>query len=53
VPTPASAPKSAARAAKAIDEAIGEALRDLLNKTPGELIEDRYQRFRSLGAFVA
>jgi len=39
--------------AKAIDTAIQEALRELLQKTPGELVDDRYQRFRSLGAFVA
>jgi acetyl-CoA carboxylase carboxyl transferase subunit alpha len=42
-----------AAAAKAIDAALGDALRELLRKTPKELIEDRYQRFRSLGAFVA
>jgi acetyl-CoA carboxylase carboxyl transferase subunit alpha len=42
-----------AGAAKAIDAALTEALRDLLRKTPQELVEDRYQRFRSLGAFVA
>jgi acetyl-CoA carboxylase carboxyl transferase subunit alpha len=39
--------------ARAIDEAIQGALRELLQKTPTELVEDRYQRFRSLGAFVA
>jgi acetyl-CoA carboxylase carboxyl transferase subunit alpha len=39
--------------AKAIDAAIQEALRELLQRTPGELVDDRYQRFRSLGAFVA
>jgi acetyl-CoA carboxylase carboxyl transferase subunit alpha len=39
--------------ARAIDLALHDALRDLLRKTPAELIEDRYRRFRSLGAFVA
>jgi acetyl-CoA carboxylase carboxyl transferase subunit alpha len=39
--------------AKSIDAALSDALRELLRKTPSELIEDRYQRFRSLGAFVA
>jgi acetyl-CoA carboxylase carboxyl transferase subunit alpha len=42
-----------AATAKAIDLALGEALRELLAMTPSELIEDRYQRFRPLGAFVA
>jgi acetyl-CoA carboxylase carboxyl transferase subunit alpha len=42
-----------AATAKAIDRAIQEALRELLQKTPSELVEDRYRRFRSLGAFVA
>jgi acetyl-CoA carboxylase carboxyl transferase subunit alpha len=42
-----------ASAAAAIDEAIADALRDLMRKTPKELVDDRYERFRSLGAFVA
>src|SRR5580698_655301 len=42
-----------AAATRAIDHALSEALRDLLRKTPAELVEDRYQRFRSMGAFVA
>jgi acetyl-CoA carboxylase carboxyl transferase subunit alpha len=40
-------------AARGIDAAIADALRELLQKTPAELVEDRYKRFRSLGAFVA
>ncbi len=40
-------------AARGIDAAISDALRELLQKTPRELVEDRYRRFRSLGAFVA
>jgi acetyl-CoA carboxylase carboxyl transferase subunit alpha len=42
-----------AAAARAIDLALADALRELFQKTPRELIDDRYQRFRSLGAFVA
>ena len=42
-----------AASARAIDLALSEALRDLLAMTPAELIEDRYQRFRALGSFVA
>jgi acetyl-CoA carboxylase carboxyl transferase subunit alpha len=42
-----------AATAKAIDSAIQDALRELLQKTPSELVEDRYNRFRSLGAFIA
>ena len=33
--------------------AIHVALRDLLRMTPDELAEDRYKRFRALGAFLA
>src|SRR3984885_20382 len=40
-------------AARGIDAAISDALREPLQKTPAELVEDRYKRFRSLGAFVA
>jgi acetyl-CoA carboxylase carboxyl transferase subunit alpha len=39
--------------ARSIDTALHQALRELLQMTPVELVEDRYQRFRSLGAFVA
>jgi acetyl-CoA carboxylase carboxyl transferase subunit alpha len=45
--------QDAVATAKAIDMAIHEALGELLQKTPSELVEDRYRRFRSLGAFVA
>jgi acetyl-CoA carboxylase alpha subunit len=36
-----------------VGQAIHEALRELLRLTPEELAEDRYRRFRALGAFVA
>lgn len=39
--------------ARSIDAAIGEALASLLRLTPDELVQDRYDRFRQLGAFVA
>jgi acetyl-CoA carboxylase carboxyl transferase subunit alpha len=39
--------------ARAIDAAISEALTSLLRMTPEELTQDRYDRFRQLGAFVA
>jgi acetyl-CoA carboxylase carboxyl transferase subunit alpha len=42
-----------AAAARGIDAALSDALRELLQKTPAELVEDRYRRFRSLGAFLA
>jgi acetyl-CoA carboxylase carboxyl transferase subunit alpha len=41
------------RAAQSVGQAIHEALRELLRMTPDELAEDRYRRFRALGAFVA
>ena len=40
-------------AARNVDEAIREALAALLEKTPDELVRDRYDRFRELGAYVA
>jgi acetyl-CoA carboxylase carboxyl transferase subunit alpha len=40
------------RAARNVDEAIRETLDSLLERTPAELIRDRYERFRALGAFV-
>ncbi len=40
-------------AARAVGGAIHAALRDLLRKTPDELRDDRYARFRALGAFLA
>jgi acetyl-CoA carboxylase carboxyl transferase subunit alpha len=42
-----------AAAARAVDAALGEALGELLQKTPEELVRDRYDRFRALGAYVA
>ena len=41
-----------AAAARFVDAAIQEALADLLKMTPDELVRDRYDRFRALGAFV-
>ena len=40
-------------AAKLVDTALSEALGELLQMTPDELVRDRYDRFRALGAFVA
>ncbi len=40
-------------AARLVDLALQEALADLLRMTPEELVDDRYRRFRALGAFVA
>jgi acetyl-CoA carboxylase carboxyl transferase subunit alpha len=40
-------------AARFIDSALQDALGELLQMTPEELAEDRYKRFRNLGAFVA
>jgi acetyl-CoA carboxylase carboxyl transferase subunit alpha len=40
-------------AARLVSSAIHVALRDLLRMTPDELAEDRYKRFRALGAFLA
>jgi acetyl-CoA carboxylase carboxyl transferase subunit alpha len=40
-------------AARIVSKAIGDALRDLLRMTPDELAEDRYARFRAIGAFLA
>jgi acetyl-CoA carboxylase carboxyl transferase subunit alpha len=42
-----------AATAHAIDVAIHEGLTALLGKTPDELVQHRYERFRNLGAFVA
>ncbi len=41
-----------AKAAAAVDVALTDALNDLLKLTPDELVRDRYDRFRALGAFV-
>jgi acetyl-CoA carboxylase carboxyl transferase subunit alpha len=40
-------------AAKLVEAAIADALAELLKMTPDELADDRYRRFRALGAFVA
>ncbi|MBX3209437.1 MAG: acetyl-CoA carboxylase carboxyltransferase subunit alpha [Labilithrix sp.] len=39
-------------AARNVDAAIREALTELLERTPDELVRDRYDRFRELGSFV-
>lgn len=39
-------------AARLVDAAIRGALSELTQKTPNELVRDRYDRFRALGAFV-
>ena len=40
-------------AARMLDLALGDGLAQLLQLTPDELVEHRYQRFRAMGAFVA
>ncbi|HEX7601110.1 MAG TPA: acetyl-CoA carboxylase carboxyltransferase subunit alpha [Polyangiaceae bacterium] len=40
-------------AARFVGQAISETLRELLRMTPAELADDRYRRFRALGAFTA
>jgi acetyl-CoA carboxylase carboxyl transferase subunit alpha len=40
-------------AARLVGTAIHAALRELLRMTPDELADDRYRRFRALGAFLA
>ncbi len=40
-------------AASNVDHALSEALRELLQMTPDELVEDRYRRFRAIGAYLA
>jgi acetyl-CoA carboxylase carboxyl transferase subunit alpha len=40
-------------AARILDAAMSDALAELLQLTPDELVEQRYQRFRAMGAFVA
>ena len=42
-----------AAAARLVDAVLHEELGELLRMTPDELVEQRYQRFRALGAFVA
>lgn len=41
------------KAAQAVDAALKDTLAELLERTPDELVRDRYERFRALGAFVA
>ena len=40
-------------AARLVSSAIASALRDLEAMTGDELVEDRYRRFRAMGAVVA
>jgi acetyl-CoA carboxylase carboxyl transferase subunit alpha len=40
-------------AARLLDAALSESLADLLRMTPDELVDQRYARFRAIGAFVA
>jgi len=40
-------------AARLVEEAIDASLRELETLRPDDLVEDRYRRFRKLGAFVA
>jgi acetyl-CoA carboxylase carboxyl transferase subunit alpha len=40
-------------AARLLDEALSRTLAELLRMTPEELVDDRYKRFRAIGAFVA
>ena len=44
--------QDAAAAAKLVDAALHTTLTELLAKSPDQLVDDRYERFRSLGAFV-
>jgi acetyl-CoA carboxylase carboxyl transferase subunit alpha len=40
-------------AGRLVETAIAETLRDLDALDPGELVEDRYRRFRKMGAYLA
>jgi acetyl-CoA carboxylase carboxyl transferase subunit alpha len=40
------------KAAANVGVALHDALNELLEKTPDELVRDRYDRFRALGAFL-
>jgi len=40
-------------AARLVEASLAEALQELLARTPDQLVRDRYDRFRALGAFVA
>jgi acetyl-CoA carboxylase carboxyl transferase subunit alpha len=50
---PGGAHQDPAAAAKILDGALSDALGELLQMTPDELVEQRYARFRRLGAFIA
>ncbi|WP_394849141.1 acetyl-CoA carboxylase carboxyltransferase subunit alpha [Pendulispora brunnea] len=50
---PGGAHQDPAVAARNIDVVLQASLRELLAMTPEELADDRYKRFRSLGAYVA
>jgi acetyl-CoA carboxylase carboxyl transferase subunit alpha len=50
---PGGAHQDADAQARILDAVLQASLRDLLAMTPDELADDRYRRFRSLGAFVA
>jgi acetyl-CoA carboxylase carboxyl transferase subunit alpha len=50
---PGGAHQDPAGAAKLLDAAMSDALAELLQMTPDELVEQRYARFRAIGAFVA
>jgi acetyl-CoA carboxylase carboxyl transferase subunit alpha len=50
---PGGAHQDADAAARLLETALAESLRDLDAMLPEELAEDRYRRFRRLGAFVA
>jgi acetyl-CoA carboxylase carboxyl transferase subunit alpha len=50
---PGGAHQDGQAAAKLVEDALSEALTELLRSTPDELVEQRYKRFRTLGAFVA
>jgi acetyl-CoA carboxylase carboxyl transferase subunit alpha len=45
--------QDAAAAARLVDDAISMALRDLDVLSPDDLADDRYKRFREIGAYVA
>jgi acetyl-CoA carboxylase carboxyl transferase subunit alpha len=40
-------------AARLLEAALGEALGDLVSMTPEDVVEDRYARFRKIGAVIA
>ncbi|MCL2726013.1 MAG: acetyl-CoA carboxylase carboxyltransferase subunit alpha [Polyangiaceae bacterium] len=40
-------------AARLVDDAIRDALDELTKRTPNELVDERYNRFRALGAFTS